>query len=75
MSVVRTLELRFANEAGRTVTVRVANPREDLTPAEIEAAMNTIVNENVFSSAGGDLVGLVGARVVQRAVTEYELSF
>ncbi|ACA60168.1 DUF2922 domain-containing protein [Candidatus Desulforudis audaxviator] len=72
MDVVRTLELRFANEAGRTVTIRVAEPRENLTAAEIEAAMNAIVDADVFISAGGDLVEPVGARLVAREVTEYE---
>jgi|Deesub1362A_J573_1020465.scaffolds.fasta_scaffold00925_10 hypothetical protein len=72
MDVTRTLELRFANQAGRTVTIRVADPREDLTAAEIEAAMQTILAENVFTSTGGDLVGLVDARLVSREVTTYE---
>ncbi len=73
MDVERTLELRFANAAGRTVTVRVAEPRANLTAAEIEAAMNAIVEAGVFISSGGGLVGRVGARLVAREVTEYEV--
>lgn len=73
MSLSRTLELRFKNEADRTVTVRVADPREDLTAGEIKAAMEAILAADVFSSTGGDLVGLVDARLVSREVTTYDL--
>ncbi len=64
--IVRTLELRFASEEGRTVTVRVNDPREDLTTEEVEAAMNTIIARDVFTSTGGALVDIVGARIVAR---------
>jgi hypothetical protein len=73
MNLTRTLEMSFANAAGRTATIRVADPRENLVAADIEATMNAIVTENVFTSTGGDLVGLVGARMVERTITEYQL--
>lgn len=73
MSLVRTLELRFLNEADRTVTVRVAEPREDVTAGEIETAMDAIVDANVFISAGGELMGIAGARLVAREITEFEI--
>lgn len=64
--LVKTLELRFAGEEGRTVTIRVNDPREDLNAEEVETAMNTIIARNVFTSTAGALVGIVGARIVAR---------
>lgn len=68
--IVRTLELRFRGEDGRTVTIRVADPKEDLTAQEVEAAMDTIIAGDVFTSTGGALMGIVGARIVARETTD-----
>jgi hypothetical protein len=35
--------------------------------------METIIADNVFQSSSGALVGITGARVVERNVTEYEI--
>lgn len=45
----------FRNQEGRNVTISLDNPREDLTAAEIESAMDLVIERNVFTSAGGDL--------------------
>ena len=68
-----TLEMIFVNQAGNKVTLRVANPREDITDAEVRSAMDTIIAKNVFSSSGGDLVSVAGARIVSREVTEIDV--
>lgn len=65
-NLVKTLELRFRGEEGRTVTLRVNDPKEDLTATEVETAMDTIIARNVFTSTSGALVGIVGARIVAR---------
>jgi hypothetical protein len=67
------LELIFMSSQGRRVTVAVPDPRVNLTPAEIQAAMDVIIGENVFESSGGDLTAALGARVVTREVNDYEL--
>lgn len=69
----RTLEMIFANAAGRRVTVRVASAREDLTSQEVGQAMGQIITKNIFTSTGGDLVSQIGARVVTRDITELVL--
>lgn len=68
-----TLEMIFANTAGRRVTMRVANARIDLTPAEVATAMNQVITRNIFTSSGGDLVNQVGARLVTRDIVELDL--
>lgn len=70
MAVTRRLELRFASAAGRTVTLRVPDPRENLTAVEVEAAMNTVIGKNIFTSTGGDLIGIAGARIVETVTTD-----
>ncbi|GAB6181741.1 DUF2922 domain-containing protein [Desulfotomaculum defluvii] len=68
-----TLELVFVNQAGSKVTLRVSNCREDLTVEDVKTVMQSIIDKNIFTSTGGDLVGYAGARVVTRSVTELEL--
>ena len=38
-------------------------PKKGITKAEIDAAMQTIVENNVFNSTGGDLVEAVEGRL------------
>ncbi|MDO7787880.1 DUF2922 domain-containing protein [Desulforamulus aquiferis] len=65
-----TLELVFVNEVGSKVTLRVPDCREDLQPNEVKTVMQNIIAKNIFNSTGGDLIGLAGARVVTRDVSE-----
>lgn len=66
----RRLELIFANAAGRRVTLSIIDPRDNLTEAEVRAAMQLILDKNIFTSPGGDLSAIIGARVVVRDVTD-----
>jgi len=70
MAATKRLEMRFRNAAGRTATISVPDPRADLTAAEVETAMNTIIAKNVFNTSGGDLVAIAGARIVERTTTD-----
>lgn len=68
--IQRTLQLIFATAAGGTTTISISSPRADLTSTEVEAVMQQIIAANVFTSTGGDLVDVVGARVITRETTE-----
>ncbi|MGE5380032.1 MAG: DUF2922 domain-containing protein [Methylocystaceae bacterium] len=70
MAQVKVLEMDFVNTAGKNATIRVLDPRDNLTQAEVEAAMDVIIAQNVFTLAGGDLVSKKGAQVVTRDTTE-----
>ena len=52
------------------MTISVAEPKDDLTSTEVEEAMDEIINQNIINSTGGDLVQVVGARLVTRQVVE-----
>ncbi|MDK2785043.1 MAG: hypothetical protein PWR11_909, partial [Bacillota bacterium] len=49
----KTLSLVFRNAAGRTTTLSLAAPREDLTDAEVAQVMQTIIAKNIFAGSGG----------------------
>jgi len=54
----------FSTELGRTQRLRVHNVKEDISGAEVAAAMDEIVSKNIFTSNSGDFTGKVAARIV-----------
>ncbi|MFC7393026.1 DUF2922 domain-containing protein [Scopulibacillus cellulosilyticus] len=71
--MAKTLELLFTNQKGGTVNISLDEPVDPISPAVVNAAMDTIVSEGAFTSAGGDLISKKGARVIERNVTDIEL--
>jgi Protein of unknown function (DUF2922) len=71
--MAKTLELQFTTDLGRVARLTVDNPTEPVDPAAVKLAMESIIASNAFFSNYGDLVGVSGARVVERNVTEYEV--
>lgn len=69
----KTLEMIFVNQAGSKVTLRVTDPREDIQESEVKTVMDQVVAKDIFTSTGGSLVGVAGARVVSRDVAEMEI--
>ena len=63
MSSDTDLDLVFKNTVGKKVILNVEEPKPGITKAEIDAAMKTIVDNNVFDTTGGDLVEAVGGRL------------
>ncbi|WP_164667749.1 DUF2922 domain-containing protein [Virgibacillus doumboii] len=70
---MKKLELKFLNEEGKTVTYSLEKPIEPVDSVAVKAAMDEIIAQNAFSSSGGDVVSIKGARVVERNVQEVEL--
>lgn len=66
----KSLELIFKNVAGKNSKFTIQDPKEDLTAQEVEDLMNNIIEKNVFGTSGGDLVEIVGARIVQKEVID-----
>ena len=57
------LDLVFKNAVGKKVILNIEEPKADVTKAEIDAAMETIVANNIFSTSGGDIVEAVEGRL------------
>ena len=61
--MVQTLEMVFRNESGKSVTLSLLEPKDDLTLTEVNSVMQDIIAKNVFSTTSGDLVQVVEARI------------
>ena len=62
--------MNFLNEAGKKTSVRVNDVRENVTEAEVSAAMDVIVAKNIFSTTGGDLKYKDSAELTDKSSTE-----
>jgi len=60
----------FRNQEGKNVTITLGNPKENLTAAEIETAMDLVVARNIFASAGGDIVAKQDIRVISNTTND-----
>jgi len=68
MATTRTLQMRFVNQAGGRVSISLSEPKETLTENEVTEAMDEIIERNIFTSNGGDLVNKYSAEIVERTV-------
>ena len=68
----KSLQLVFKNASGNTKLITISNPKDDLTKAQTDEAMQKIIAANVFKTLGGDLTQAVEARVVNRNVQVLE---
>ncbi|HHV65416.1 MAG TPA: DUF2922 domain-containing protein [Peptococcaceae bacterium] len=60
----KVLRMTFENAGGRTFNITMPEPREDLTSSEIETAMDLIIDRNIFSTSGGDLVAKRDIKII-----------
>ncbi len=68
----KRLEMTFKNANDGRANISVDEPREDLTPEEIKDVMDGIIEGEIFYSGGGDLVDIIGARIVRTEVEDIE---
>ena len=63
MSSDTDLNLVFRNAAGKKVSLKIEEPKANVTKSEIDAAMQTVVDNNIFATTGGDIVEAVEGRL------------
>ncbi|MCM3745116.1 DUF2922 domain-containing protein [Sporosarcina luteola] len=68
--MAKTLQLNFTTAAGKQTSLTVDEPKAGLTPAEVEAAMQEIINSQVFEVDGSYLATVKGARIIERNVDD-----
>ncbi|TGA98433.1 DUF2922 domain-containing protein [Sporolactobacillus shoreae] len=66
---MKRLNLVFLNEQGKSVTLSVNDPVEPADPAAVKSAMDEIIAQNVFISAGGTLTQIKSARISENNTT------
>lgn len=64
----KTLELIFKNEFGKTCTLTIKAPAENLELVKVKEVQDKIIAANVFTTAGGDLKEAAGAQYVTKSV-------
>ena len=69
----KVLQLIFKNSAGKKITMSIEDPKDALTEAEIKAAMDLIIQKNIFKKNNDDLVEAVEAKIVTTGTTVYDL--
>lgn len=67
------LEMDFLDALNKNFRISLDDPREDLSDTEVSDVMSDIMTANVFESKNGDLIEVVGARVVTTTITEMEI--
>ena len=66
----KTLEMVFRNAGGKETTLSIADPKDELTLAEVTPVMNTIIEKNVFMTKKGVLTQAVEARIRSSETTK-----
>lgn len=58
------LRMTFNNASGKVATISLADPKENLSAAEIEAVMDLILAKNIFLTTGGELIAKRDAKII-----------
>ncbi len=64
---MKTLRMKFATDLGKSFVVSLNYARENVTPTEVEDAMQAAIDGDIFDSP---LASMTGAELVDRTVTE-----
>jgi len=70
---MKRLELQFLDDKGKTVTYTLDNPIDPQDPEQVIAVMDEVIEQSVFTSKDGEIVGKKGARIVERTVTDIDI--
>lgn len=63
------LVLTFVTDAGNRVSLSVPAVKENLTEAQVTAAMNAVITADIFKPKGLSLVGIHSAKIVDSTTT------
>lgn len=67
METIRTLNMKFRTDLGKTHTISIAHCKEQPSEGEVRAAMQEIIDNGLLVMT---LESIVGAQVVAREVSE-----
>ncbi len=69
----KVLQMNFVTKDGGSFRISVGNTLDELTPGEINAAMDIIVGANVFITKTGEIIGKSKARYVTQEIEDVEI--
>jgi len=64
---LKTLRMVFGTSDNDTMSISLRYPKEGLTPAEVQAAMQSIIDNSIFVD---DINAILSAEITDRTVTE-----
>lgn len=67
------LSMVFLTELGIKSNFSISGVKPDLTQAQVNALMDTIISKNIFFTTTGALVKKSGANFTQKTVTKIEI--
>lgn len=67
------LELKFDAEHGKTMTISIQAPKQNVTSSEVSSVMQTIIEKDIFHVDGYSLIGKNQARIVERNITTFDV--
>jgi hypothetical protein len=71
--MTKKLLMSFRNADGNRVSLSIDDPRANVTDAEVKAAMQMVLDQNIFDSNGGALVQIVDATIVETTKTDLDV--
>lgn len=67
------LSMTFLTELGIKSNFSISGIKPDLTSAQVNALMDTIIAKNIFFTTTGALAKKSGAQITQRTVTKIDI--
>jgi|YelNatPaOPRAMG01_1025707.scaffolds.fasta_scaffold02741_15 hypothetical protein len=65
------IRLVFLDSGGSNFTLRIPDPKDNLTEQDLLNTMDLIISQNIFQGRSGDLVGKVDARIIETNISDY----
>jgi hypothetical protein len=69
-----TVSMVFGTEGGLKTTLSITDVPQDITKAQVDALMDTIITNNVFKVESGALISKVSAQLVSRQVNKFDVA-
>ncbi|MBQ8999847.1 MAG: DUF2922 domain-containing protein [Clostridium sp.] len=73
MEETRVLYMSFKNYMGKTCTITLDDPIEDIEEEQIVEVMNLIKDKAIFLPGGYDIVECVSAKIVNAETVTFDL--
>jgi hypothetical protein len=69
-----TLSMVFGTEGGLKTTLSISDVKQDITKAQVDTLMDTIITNNVFKVESGALISKVSAQLISRQINKFDVA-
>ena len=66
-----TLTMTFLTETGEKTNISISDVKDGITNDEVQALMDSLIENNIFENKKGVLVSKYSAQVTERTVTKF----